>query len=295
MIEPLYPDYFYTEDKIRIFYSKNFKKEDLLEDDVVLIFNYGLVCNSAHYREQIPFFHKAGFKIIYHDYRFHFGSEGTGNIEDCTFNNIVRDMESLFKDLGIKKTLHVGHSMGVNITLEYAKRNPTTVVGMILISGTVLAPQDIMFDSNYTEIATPYIRSFTKNFPKSFELIWKTQYMNPLVRYIVLRGGFNTKQVGDEFVQIYMKKISELPSEIFLQLLDQMKNHDILQDLESIQIKSLVIGGDKDQVIPNYLQKILHKHLPNSELYIVKDGSHVPQVDFPETINERILSFVNNI
>ena len=56
-----------------------------------------------------------------------------------------------------------------------------------------------------------------------------------------------------------------------------------------------VIGGDKDKVIPNYLQEILQTRLRNSKLYIVKNGSHVPQVDFPKNINERINLFIQSL
>ena len=89
-----------------------------------------------------------------------------------------------------------------------------------------------------------------------------------------------------------MKKISELPQDILLHLLSEMKNHNIINDLESINTPALIMGGDRDKVIPNYLQIILYEKLPNAQLYIIKEGSHVPQVDFPETTNERCLQFL---
>jgi pimeloyl-ACP methyl ester carboxylesterase len=117
--------------------------------------------------------------------------------------------------------------------------------------------------------------------------------MNPLAIFLVFDGGFNTKTTTQDFVELYMKKISELPKELFFHLLEEMKNHDIISYLETIKNPTLIVGGDKDKVIPNYLQQILHKKIENSELYIVKDGSHVPQVDFPEIINKRINRFLN--
>jgi pimeloyl-ACP methyl ester carboxylesterase len=92
-----------------------------------------------------------------------------------------------------------------------------------------------------------------------------------------------------------MKKISELPENLFFHLLKLMHDHDIINHLESIKTTTLVIGGDKDKIIPNYLQRILTSHLPSSELYIVKDGSHVPQADFPDLINLRLMRFVEKI
>ena len=65
--------------------------------------------------------------------------------------------------------------------------------------------------------------------------------------------------------------------------------------LENITLPTLIIGGEKDKIIPNHFQEILRKKLVNSEFYLVKDGSHVPQVDFPEFINKRMKAFINKL
>ena len=287
-----YPDYYYSEDGTRIFYLTNFKKEDLTLDEEVIVFNYGLVCNRTHFSPQEKYFDDLGYKILIHDYRAHYSSSGQDQIENCTFLNITKDLKGILSTLSITKPIMIGHSMGVNVTLEYSKNYPKEVYKAILISGTVLPPQDIMFDSNVVDVASPFILSFAKKNPKAFEFIWKNSYKNPLIRKIVLDGGFNTKKVEDSFVQVYMKKISELPKDIFFHLLEQMKSHDIIASLENIPTPTLIIGGDSDKVIPNYLQRILHQYLQNSKLYILKDGSHVPQIDFPELTNTRIEAFI---
>ncbi len=293
MFKKKYTHYFYTDDGTRIFNTTNFKKNEIHIDAPLLVFNYGLVCNNAHWKLQIPFFDQLGYQILIHDYRCHYSSSGAeGGVEECTFKNMCNDLHQLITQLGSKNTIMFGHSMGVNIALEYAKNHPEDLKGIILISGTVIAPQDVMFDSNIMDILNPYLEKFTKLFPKLYKNIWKYSYMNPLARVAIYQGGFNVKKVPEEFIQIYMKKIGELPPDIFFKLFSEMKNHNIINHLESIECPSLVIGGDLDKIIPNYLQLILHKYLKNSELYIVKDGSHVPQADFPDSINHRALKFI---
>ena len=71
-----------------------------------------------------------------------------------------------------------------------------------------------------------------------------------------------------------------------------MRAHKIVNHLGEIKIPSLVMGGDLDSVIPYFLQQTLYHQLPNAEIYLIKDGSHVPQVDFPESVNERILLWI---
>jgi len=289
------PNYFYTSDEIRIFYNTNFSPKDLNPKKPVLVLIYGLLCSNYHYKYQIPFFESQGYQILLHDYRFHFASSQDGDIESCTFPNIAKDLHELLAHLNIKKSIFVGHSMGVNICLEHARRYPEDLSAQILISGTVVPPQDVMFDSNLVDIGMPYIESFTKKYPELFKSFWKHSFKNPIAQYAIFDGGFNKKQVEMEFVQLYMKKISELPENLFFHLLRLMHDHDIINHLESIQTPTLIIGGDKDKIIPNYLQQILNRYLPSSTLYIVKDGSHVPQVDFPEMLNNRMNRFISKI
>ena len=195
MFKKNYPNYFYTTDGIRIFYNTNFKKEDLDPNRPVIVLIYGLLCSNNQYKFQIPFFEEKGYQVLLHDYRFHFASSQEGDIKTCNFPNITKDLHELLADLNIKKSLFIGHSMGVNICLEHARRYPEDMIGQILISGTVVPPQDIMFDSNVVDILGPHLKTFTENHPGLFKSFWKHSYKNPIAQYFIFDGGFNKKQV----------------------------------------------------------------------------------------------------
>lgn len=292
MLKNNHPNYFYTKDGVRLFYQTNFTPETFDPKKPVLVFIYGLLCSNHHFKYQIPFFEDLGFQILLHDYRFHFASTYDGPLDDFTFENVSNDLHQLMMDLKIKKGILIGHSMGVNICLEHARRHPKDVSSLVLISGSVVPPQDVMFDSKIVDLTMPYIETVTNYFPELYKSIWKNSYKNPIAQYAIFDGGFNKKKTDMEFVQIYMKRISELPERLFFHLLKQMHDHDIADHLDHVNTPTLIIGGDKDKIIPNYLQFQLSEKIKNSKTYIVKDGSHVPQVDFPELINERVLLFL---
>ena len=291
----LYPHYFKTSEGIKIFFETNFKFEELNSNEPVILFNNGLGCTTDHYQYQVPYLHKRGFKVLLHHYRFHHNSTGTKNVTECTFDHIVSDISQLIEYLKIQKCILLGHSMGVNISLELASQNPSFILGMILISGTVLPPQSVLFDTNLSDVTTPLVQNLFKSWPKLINPLWKKQFRNPLIHLIILKNGFNPKRVSHEIVQSYLKKLGEINPEVFFQLMEEMRNHNILSRLERIKIPSLIMVGDKDKMIPTYIQKILHQHLSPSELYIVREGSHVPQIDFPQTVNERINVFLQNL
>lgn len=283
-------NFLHTKDNEQIFYSHNFKHAN--NELTPLIFNYGLVCSNHHFQYQIEHFDNLGHPIILHDFRGHYNSSGIENLEKICFSQIAEDISELLEKLEIPKAHFLGHSMGVNICLEMAHIFPEKVDKLILISGSAFPVQNIMFDSNITDFVIPLLKRGREMYPEQFDLFWKFAGWNPIVKKIILLGGFNSKEVTEEFVEIYLNKVSKLGAPLFFQLMQQMFKHDILAHLNSIYHPALIIGGDKDRVIPNWVQKTLCDKLENSQIYIVKDGSHVPQVDFPEFINQRIELFL---
>lgn len=291
-MKELFSNYFQVNKNTKIFYQTNFPTEDYKNKKKVLLFNYGLVCSTAHWEHQLKYFIKKKIPFIIHDYRFHYSSESKNSISECTFNNIAKDTISLLKHLEVQTSFLIGHSMGVNISLEMLKEEKELFPKVVLISGTILPPKDVMFNSNIIDKVLPLILNIKSSLPSTFNYFWKSSYLNPIVRKVIHIGGFNIDKVPEDFVTLYLKKISELPSELFFKLFEEMQYHDICDYLDTFDQEFLIISGDNDKVIPSYLQKDLHKKFKRSKYYLIRDGSHVPQWDFPKIINERISNFL---
>src|SRR5690606_34931297 len=142
--------------------------------------------------------------IILHDYRGHYNSSGIENIERINFSQIASDIDELLEKLSIPNAYFIVHSMGVNVSLEVARLYPQRVYKLILISGSAFPVQNIMFDSNITDIFLPVLRRGREMYPEQFDLCWKFVGWNPIIKKIILIGGFNSKEVTEEFVEIYL-------------------------------------------------------------------------------------------
>jgi non-heme chloroperoxidase len=283
-------NFFKTDDNEQIFFVKNFNKID--PSRPILVFNYGLVCSNYHWKFQTEYFDQKGYQILIHDYRGHFQSTGAHDIKKITFPQMAKDVADLCSHLGIPKALMLGHSMGVNISLQLAKDYPALVSGMVLISGTFINVKDVMFDTNLMEFIAPMAALGLEKYPEVFKKIWTTGGMNPIFREIIHTTGFNRAKVSKEFIEIYLNRVGQLGADVFFQLFNEMTKQNIAGSLSKMTMPSLVIGGHKDNVIPNHLQRTLASLLPNSETYFLKEGSHVPQADYPDFINERIEVFI---
>ncbi len=284
-------NFYRTPDFEQLFFSKNFTEVDHTRP--VLVFNYGLVCSNHHWRYQLSYFEEKGHQILIHDYRGHFRSSGSHDVAKITFTQIAQDTAGLCSYLGIKKAHFLGHSMGVNICLQIAKETPELVSSMILISGTFMPVKDIMFDTNLMDFVTPVLETFKSKYPEILKKIWTSSGVNPLVKGIIHATGFNKNKVSKEFIEIYLNRVGQLGPDVFFQLFTEMTKQNIVSSLDRMNVPALVIGGHNDNVIPNHLQRSLAGLLPRAESYYLYAGSHVPQVDYPELVNERIDLFIS--
>ncbi len=282
-------NFFKTEDNEQLFYAVNF--DQVPSDKPILVFNYGLVCSTYHWSFQTDYF-KEKYPILIYDYRGHFQSTGKDNLEKITFKQMAKDLNDLCAHIGIKKAVMLGHSMGVNICLQAAKDFPDLVLGQVLVSGTIMPVTDVMFDTNLMEFIAPFAELALKKYPGVLDKIWKSSGSNPLIKAMIHRQGFKVENVSKEFIEIYLNKVGVLGPELFFQLFNEMTKQNILGDVGKMNHPALVMGGMKDKVIPNHLQHLLHDMMPKSESYFYKDGSHVPQVDYPELTNDRIDLFI---
>lgn len=284
-------NFYRTPDYEQLFFSKNFKEAD--NSKPILVFNYGLVCSNHHWRYQLSYFEEKGYQILIHDYRGHFQSSGAHDVNKITFPQIAKDTAGLCDYLGIKHAFFLGHSMGVNVCLQIAKDTPELVRGMVLISGTFMPVKDVMFDSNLMEFITPMLESFKRKYPSLLNKIWTSSGINPLAKAIIHATGFNKDKVSMEFIEIYLNRVGQLGPDVFFQLFSEMTRQNIVSSLDRMTMPALVMGGHNDNVIPNHLQRTLAGILPSAETYYLYAGSHVPQADYPELVNERIDLFIS--
>ncbi len=285
--------FFSTSDGQHLKYQTNFQLFEHDKNLPVILFNYGLVCSEFHWKYQISYFIDK-YPIIIHDYRGHYESTGKDELEKLNIPQIAKDTYELLVHLEVERAITVGHSMGSNVSIEMALSYPQKIQALCLISGSIFSAREVMLDSNIMDILTPYLDLFNNKYPKLFDLIWKSSQFNPLMTDIIHKGGFNIKTVSKEFVNLYLKKLGQLGPGIFLQLFKSMSEHCLTLNLDKIDCPTLVISGDSDKVIPHYTQNYIIEKIKNCESYILRNGSHVPQVDFPELVNKRLELFIQD-
>jgi pimeloyl-ACP methyl ester carboxylesterase len=96
--------------------------------DTALVFLHGLSGDREYWKNQADAF-AADYRVVTYDQAGH-GESGKGRAI-WTTAALAADAEAVAKDLGLKRVILVGHSMGGPVALQAAKRLPGTVVGVV--------------------------------------------------------------------------------------------------------------------------------------------------------------------
>lgn len=274
-------------DGTQIFYSQEGKGQPL-------VFCYGLVCSSLHWTYQIQHFQES-YQAIWFDYRGHHHSETPKDLSSLTVESSARDLLAVLDEMGVQKAVLLGHSMGVNIVLEFYKRNPDRVAAMVLANGTAKSPLETLFHHNASQLGFQALKKLNRTVPELLQMVWRAQKSNPIARSIVTLGGFNPHLTPQADIDLYYDQVVAMDPRILLTLMESYEDYDATSWLHSVKVPTLVLAGEMDKIIPIEQQELMHQLIPGSEFEVIRHGSHCPQMDLPDLVNQRIERFLRGV
>jgi pimeloyl-ACP methyl ester carboxylesterase len=236
---------------------------------------------------------KHEFQVITWDYRGHGRSAPPRKKNNVNVQVLVEDCKAVCDELRVKKALFIGHSLGTQVVLEFYKRHPRYVAGIVSCLGTFGRPMDFFYNSPLSKYIFEILTSIGLIFPKQSNFISQLLIRNPFWYQL---GGLlkmiNTGMASKADAQQYIDHILSLEPLFFSKLSRSVQAHSAEDVLKKIKVPTLIIGGENDTFTPVWLAKKMHRIVPKSELFIVKKGSHAALVEQPELVNLRIEKFL---
>jgi len=220
---------------------------------------------------------------------------------------IVGDITELCGYLKITKAIFLGQSMGGCIAMKLAQMQPDLTEAMILLASPGRTPvEELPLKPLLSSIwkSAVKINKIDRRIFGAVDVIRnqvgsKLNFDRGLVD-IGLREafrfyGFNNQLSQTKDIEEYLNQIAKVPTDLFLDLAADLEGFDIDEISPPLKIKSLIIAGRSDQIIPVSEAKRIHNALVNSKLEILPHGSHCPHFDDPHFVNSLIHKFVITI
>jgi pimeloyl-ACP methyl ester carboxylesterase len=104
-----------------------------------LLFVHGFACSLEDWQAQLDFF-SLTHMVVACDLRGHGATPGRPH--ECSIEHYGGDVAALINNLGLSKSVLMGHSMGTRVVLEAARIDPDRVAAIVLIDGSKQASGD---------------------------------------------------------------------------------------------------------------------------------------------------------
>jgi non-heme chloroperoxidase len=206
-----------------------------------VVFSHGWPLSADAWDAQMMFFGERGFRVVAHDRRGHGRSSQTWTGNDM--DTYADDLAALVEALDLRNVIHVGHSTGGGEVVHYLGRHGTKRVAKAVLVDAVPPfllktadnPEGVpieVFDQGRAALATD-----------------RSQYYKDLsvLFYSANRPGSTVSQgVLDQFWRLSMQ--AGLAGAY--QCVKALSETDFREDLKKIDVPTLVIHGDDDQIVP---------------------------------------------
>jgi non-heme chloroperoxidase len=249
-----------------------------------IVFSHGWPLSSDAFEDQMFFLASGGYRCIAHDRRGHGRSSQPWNGNDL--DTYADDLATLVEVLDLRNAIHVGHSTGGGEVARYIGRHGTKRVAKAVLIGAI---PPLMLKTAANSGGTP-IEAFDQL--RNAVVADRSQFWKDLSLpfYGYNRPGAKISEgVRESFWLQGM--MAGFPASYFC--IKAFSETDLTEDLKKIDVPTLIMHGDDDQIVPIADSAILSsKIVKNATLKIYKGAPHGMCTTLKQEVNEELLAFI---
>ena len=249
-----------------------------------VVFSHGWPLSSDAFEDQMFFLASRGYRCIAHDRRGHGRSSQpwTGNDMDT----YADDLGELTAKLDLKNAVHVGHSTGGGEVARYIGRHGTKRVAKAVLIASV-PPIMLKTSANPGGLPLSVFDGIRAGVQAD-----RSQFFKDLTLpfYGYNRPGAKTSEgVRESFWLQGM--MAGFPAAYFC--IKAFSETDQTEDLKRMDIPTLIIHGDDDQIVPIADAGLMQaKLIPAAKLKVYKGAPHGLCTTMKDQVNEDLLAFI---
>jgi non-heme chloroperoxidase len=248
-----------------------------------VVFSHGWPLNSDAFEDQMFYLAARGFRCIAHDRRGHGRSSQPWNGNDM--DTYANDLSALIETLDLKEIILVGHSTGGGEVARYIGHHGTKRVSRAVLIGAV---PPLMVKTPANPGGLP-IETFDQI--RAGVVADRSQFFKDLSMpfYGYNRPGAKISEgVRESFWLQGM--MAGFPAAYFC--VKAFSETDFTEDLKKIDVPTLILHGDDDQIVPIADSALLSSKLvKNAILKVYKGAPHGMCTTLKNQVNEDLLAF----
>lgn len=231
-------------------------------------------------------------RIVRWHYRGHGRSAKPSDLSRLSMQDVVTDLEGVIERLELGPVVLLGHSMGVQVILEFYRHRPDLVCGLVPICGAPGRPADSFYGTDKLRPVFDHFIKLVKRAPQVARVLWTRLLPTRLSMVIARYTELNRHLVKNADFWPYLQHIGEMDAEIFFRMLEYLIDHDATDLLPDIDVPTLVIAGDSDGFTPLACSELMAEQLAFGELLVLEGGTHTAPIELPDLVEEALDRFL---
>lgn len=242
----------------------------------------GIACSTGHWSALAELL-VAERPVVRWDYRGHGRSGAPTTAHAVAVADVARDLAAVLSASETQRAVIVGHSFGVQVALEAARRWPDRVAAVVAVAGASGAPLPA---SAVRPGVGPLdlIERVNARTPDRAGDAWRAWWRSPALHVVARAIGGTSRTAPPEVMRSYFEHVSTRDIGVLLAMMRAMQRHDASDVVRELSVPLLALAGGADRLTPVPVMARLALAAPNGELAVCHGGSHTLPAERPEWV-----------
>lgn len=251
----------------------------------------GISCDGYIWRDLLPVLAR-DYDILHLNYRGHGRSGLPRDPAACTLAHFAGDLDFMLQQLDWNDAILIGHSMGVQVSLEAAFRHSDRVAGLVLCCGSFGRVLDTFRNTDFGAKVLPLLDAVTSTWRETVATAVRVFLPSPFSYALAALTEIKAERIKPKDLQPYLDHFARMPVDLFMGVLSDAAERTALPILPRIEVETLVIAGQDDGFTPLATSRLMATTLPRAELLVVPGTSHTAPLEAPEAFERAIVAYL---
>lgn len=193
------------------------------------------------------------------------------DILHTSVTGLAKHVDQFIEHKGYDHIHLLGNSLGGHVGLVHVLKHPEKIKSLTLTGSSGLF-ENAMGDSYPKRGDYDYIKNKTAQ-----------TFYDPAMA---------TKELVDEVFEITKNRLKVIK---IIALAKSAIRNNLGEELNQIQIPTLLIWGKNDTVTPPFVAEEFHKLIPHSQLHFIDKCGHAPMMEVPAEFNDILETFLKSL
>ena len=252
-----------------------------------IVFHHGWPLSADDWDAQMLYFLDKGYRVIAHDRRGHGRSDQTPSGDEM--DTYAADVAALVAALNLKDAVHIGHSTGGGEVARYLGNHGTARTAKAVLVSAV-PPIMVKTEANPGGLPIGVFDGLRAALAANRAQFYRDVPSGPFY-------GFNRPGVKtlDGVVDNWWRQGMMGSAKSHYECIKAFSETDFNDDLKKMDVPTLVLHGDDDQIVPYADAGVLSaKILLKATLKIYPGFPHGMLTTHPEVLNPDLLAFIRS-